>query len=89
MMDRLMNILIFCLTLIVLISVIECRKLKLVIVVSLLLITNCFDLNHNRQVHRHGDRTPVFTYPTDPYGDFDKYWPDGLGHLTTVHDTII
>lgn len=37
-----------------------------------------------RQVHlvcRHGDKTPSFSYPNDPYND-PKYWPDGLGELT-------
>lgn len=34
------------------------------------------------QLHRHGDRTPVSTYPTDPHIDFQ--WPGGLGALTQV-----
>jgi len=32
-------------------------------------------------VHRHGDRSPIRTYPKDPYGD-PKYWPDGWSQLT-------
>ena len=33
-------------------------------------------------VHRHGDRTPVEFAPNDPFSS-DKYWPEGLGQLTT------
>lgn len=31
-------------------------------------------------MHRHGDRSPVSTYPTDPYADYP--WPGGLGALS-------
>lgn len=34
-------------------------------------------------IHRHGDRTPLSTYPNDPYRD-PSYWPDGWGQLTQV-----
>jgi len=42
------------------------------------------DLQGLRLVHlvyRHGDRTPISPYPTDPYKDL-KYWPIGYGQLT-------
>lgn len=32
-------------------------------------------------IYRHGDRTPVDTYPTDPYKDRSN-WPVGFGRLT-------
>ncbi|KAI2800106.1 hypothetical protein BLOT_014013 [Blomia tropicalis] len=32
-------------------------------------------------IHRHGDRTPISTYPRDPYRN-DSFWPDGWGELT-------
>nr|CAD7437444.1 unnamed protein product [Timema bartmani] len=34
------------------------------------------------QFFRHGDRTPLETYPNDPYNAVDIYWPEGLGQLT-------
>lgn len=35
------------------------------------------------QIFRHGDRTPVEPYPTDPYKD-KAFWPVGFGQLTNV-----
>ncbi|XP_033162482.1 prostatic acid phosphatase isoform X1 [Drosophila mauritiana] len=34
-------------------------------------------------IYRHGDRTPVDPYPTDPWGD-RKFWPTGWGDLTNL-----
>lgn len=34
------------------------------------------------QIYRHGDRTPIEPYPTDPYKK--DHWPEGLGQLTKV-----
>lgn len=32
-------------------------------------------------IHRHGDRSPIQSYPRDPYRNA-SYWPDGWGELT-------
>lgn len=34
-------------------------------------------------IYRHGDRTPLATYPTDPYAN-PAFWDDGWGQLTNV-----
>ncbi|XP_065372417.1 prostatic acid phosphatase isoform X3 [Calliphora vicina] len=34
-------------------------------------------------LYRHGDRTPIEPYPTDPWRDL-KYWPTGWGQLTNI-----
>uniref|UniRef100_A0A1I7YXR6 Lysosomal acid phosphatase n=1 Tax=Steinernema glaseri TaxID=37863 RepID=A0A1I7YXR6_9BILA len=38
-------------------------------------------LLHIQSLWRHGDRTPVGTYPTDPYQE--NAWPVPWGELTT------
>lgn len=39
-------------------------------------------MNH-LQLFRHGDRTPIDPYPTDPYKGRQN-WPEGFGQLTNV-----
>ncbi|RZC38364.1 prostatic acid phosphatase, partial [Asbolus verrucosus] len=34
-------------------------------------------------IYRHGDRTPIQPYPTDPYRNA-SYWPVGFGQLTNI-----
>uniref|UniRef100_A0A6M2E009 acid phosphatase n=1 Tax=Xenopsylla cheopis TaxID=163159 RepID=A0A6M2E009_XENCH len=34
-------------------------------------------------IFRHGDRTPIDPYPTDPWG-YRKFWPTGWGQLTNT-----
>jgi len=35
-------------------------------------------------LYRHGDRSPLKSYPNDPYNDETKYWPKGPGQLTEI-----
>lgn len=39
-------------------------------------------LRHVQLVFRHGDRTPVYVEPPEPYYEKHKYWPQGFGQLT-------
>lgn len=39
-------------------------------------------LRHVQIVFRHGDRTPVWVEPPEPYYEKHKYWPQGFGQLT-------
>ncbi|XP_037947770.1 prostatic acid phosphatase-like [Teleopsis dalmanni] len=34
-------------------------------------------------IYRHGDRTPIEPYPTDPWGK-SEFWPTGWGQLTKI-----
>ncbi|KAI1294209.1 Lysosomal acid phosphatase [Halotydeus destructor] len=43
---------------------------------------SCEQLKMLVAVHRHGDRAPLGTYPTDPYANESYYWPKGWGQLT-------
>ncbi|XP_072160531.1 lysosomal acid phosphatase [Bemisia tabaci] len=35
-------------------------------------------------VLRHGNRAPLFTYPSDPYANRTIYWPEGEGELLNI-----
>ena len=57
-------------------------SLKLVLIVrSKLIRLQSKPKSPERQVHRHGDRSPDFQYPNSPYND-DKYWPESYEMLT-------
>ncbi|XP_063922293.1 prostatic acid phosphatase-like isoform X2 [Zophobas morio] len=43
----------------------------------------CDDLLAVVVIYRHGDRTPIQPYPTDPYRNA-SYWPVGFGQLTNL-----
>jgi lysosomal acid phosphatase len=44
---------------------------------------NAGDLVSVVVIYRHGDRTPIQPYPTDPYNNA-SYWPVGYGQLTNL-----
>ena len=61
------------------------RLLAVISSLSLLPVSRSLDhsLDGLEQVHllfRHGDRTPIAAYPTDPWRDYP--WPGGWGQLT-------
>ncbi|CAG7825207.1 unnamed protein product [Allacma fusca] len=65
------------------------HRSNLFILIAALAVTHssCVNLTTLRLaqvVYRHGDRAPMYIYPTDPYTDVQKYWPNGLGQLTRV-----
>ncbi|KAJ8972002.1 hypothetical protein NQ314_000433 [Rhamnusium bicolor] len=41
------------------------------------------ELNAVVVIYRHGDRTPVKPYPTDPYRNI-SFWPVDFGQLTNI-----
>ena len=43
--------------------------------------------NINLQIFRHGDRSPVGTYPNDPYKEED--WPQGYNQLSFVSEVLL
>jgi len=63
-------------------------KVQIILFTHILVITTNTveqDLAGLKLVHllyRHGDRTPIKPYPTDPYKD-QSYWPVGFGQLTS------
>ncbi|CAF4747263.1 unnamed protein product [Pieris macdunnoughi] len=44
---------------------------------------NEYKLRYAAVIYRHGDRTPVDTYPTDPWGE-ESFWPVKFGQLTNI-----
>lgn len=56
-------------------------KMSLFVIFALLTITNA-ELIFVNVIHRHGDRTPQYMYPTDPYPE--SFWTEGLGMLTNL-----
>lgn len=65
------------------------KQLYVLFVVVALFSTSCLGLGHDNNgktlkmvnlVYRHGARSPLKFYPTDPYQE--KFWPDGAGQLT-------
>lgn len=43
---------------------------------------NLGNISFALQLFRHGDRSPIRAYPTDPYQEKD--WPQGFGQLSQV-----
>ena len=44
----------------------------------------CCTILSTTQLYRHGARSPIWIYPTDPYKD---HWKDGTGRLTQVYSS--
>jgi len=57
--------------------------MKILILLIVLQLVFCDKLRFVHVVFRHGDRTPIHPYPTDPYKDRSE-WPVGEGQLTSI-----
>ncbi|XP_049781921.1 prostatic acid phosphatase-like [Schistocerca cancellata] len=60
--------------------------MRLIVVCLLVNTAHAVDSGTPVLVHllfRHGDRTPIDPYPTDPFRN-RSYWPEGYGQLTNV-----
>lgn len=56
------------------------------ILLTILTFSVCFadeSVKYVAIIYRHGDRTPVDTYPTDPWRN-ESLWPVKFGELTNV-----
>jgi len=57
--------------------------MRIIIFLLILQYVFCDKLRFVHVVFRHGDRTPIRPYPTDPYKDRSE-WPVGEGQLTSI-----
>lgn len=68
-----------------------CANEPKLILVSMVSSNSCFQptwasFNFRSQVYRHGDRSPIYSYPTDTH---NSSWPQGYGELTIVRAHVL